>query len=54
MWVIDGVHRHTTHRGTNTAPTRCACLTKLAKVMLAVPNFTQSCPALDMHATNFT
>jgi hypothetical protein len=54
MWVVDGVHRHATHRGTYTAPTRRTGLAKLTKVMLAITDLTQSRPALDMHATNFT
>src|SRR5579872_4605766 len=49
VWVIDRVHRETTHRGTNTEPALRTGLAVFAQVVLVIADLTDRGAAVDMH-----
>jgi hypothetical protein len=54
MRVIDRVHRYASHRWANTPPPACAGFTKLAQIVLAMTDLTDSGPTIGMYPAHFT
>src|SRR5688572_16410110 len=54
VWMVNRVHRHTTHRRAHTAPAHASSLTNGFQRMFFITYFAQRCTAVHMHFANFT